>query len=140
MHKICFVCLGNICRSPMAKYMMIKKVSDLGLEKEYYIDSRGTSYEEEGNDLYPYAKEKLREKGIPFTRHFAKRLEKEDYDKFDIFYCMDDGNVSRAISILGGDPSHKVKKLLDRNILDPWYTGNFEEAYQDIEQGICKII
>ena len=89
--------------------------------------------------MYPPAQEKLREKGIPFSQHKAIRLEKEDYDKFDTFYCMEKRNYDRVLSILGGDPQEKVKLLLDRDISDPWYTGNFEVTYQDLYEGIQKI-
>lgn len=140
MKRICFVCLGNICRSPMAEFMMKEFVKREGKEKDYLIASRATSYEEDGNDCYPPAKEKLEEKGIPYTRHYATRLEKEDYDKFDVFYCMEDSNLSRVLSILGEDPQNKVKKLLDRDISDPWYTGRFEDTYQDLTEGIQKLL
>ena len=128
MRRICFVCLGNICRSPMAEFMM-RYFSN---EKDVVVASRGTSYEEEGNDMYPPAKEKLREKGIPFSKHKATRLEKEDYDRFDEFYCMEKRNYDRVLSILGEDSQEKVHLLLDRDISDPWYTGNFETTYQDL--------
>ena len=139
MTRICFVCLGNICRSPMAEFMMKNLIQKNGLSY-YKIESRGTSYEEEGNDLYPPAKEKLKEKGIPYSRHYAKKLEKEDYEKFDLFYCMEEANVFRCISIFGGDPSNKVKKLLERDISDPWYTGNFEKTYEALEEGILSLM
>ncbi len=138
MIRICFVCLGNICRSPMAEFMMRDIVGKMGLEKEYVIASRGTSYEEEGNDLYPPAKEKLVEEGIPFTRHFATRLEKEDYDQFDYFYCMDQNNIRGASRILG--TNHKIYPLLDRDITDPWYSGDFTKTYLDLCEGIQRII
>ena len=139
MHKICFVCLGNICRSPMAEYMMKDMASKKGLEKEYFIVSRGTSYEENGNDLYPPVKELFKEKNIPYGKHRATRLEKEDYSLYDVFYCMEERNLERAIQILGGDPYHKVKLLLDRDISDPWYTRDFHKAYDDILEGIKKV-
>ncbi len=139
MIKICFVCLGNICRSPMAEYMMKEYVRQLGLEKEYHIESRATSYEEEGSDLYSLAKKKLQEENIPFDKHVAKRLEKEDYSKFDYFYCMEEKNVESVLKIFD-DPMGKVKKLLDRDIADPWYTRNFDCTYLDLKEGIAKII
>ena len=140
MHKICFVCLGNICRSPMAEYMMKDIVHRKGIDKDYYIVSRGTSYEEDGNDLYPPVKELLDEKNILYSKHRATRLEKEDYNLYDVFYCMEESNRNRAIQILGGDPYHKVKLLLDRDIADPWYTRDFQKAYDDILEGLMKII
>ena len=88
MIKICFVCLGNICRSPMAEYIMKKKIKELDLDKEFLVVSRSTSYEEQGNDIYPPAKRKLEEKNIPYMNHCSTRLEKEDYYKYDYFICM----------------------------------------------------
>ncbi len=136
MRRVCFICLGNICRSPMAEFMMKYYTQN----KDVIIASRGTSYEEDGNDMYPPAKDILTKYHIPFTRHKATRLEVEDYDKFDEFYCMEERNLDRAISILGGDSKHKVKLLLDRDISDPWYTGDFQKTYEDLYEGIQKII
>lgn len=136
MKKICFVCLGNICRSPMAEFIMKSKVSP----KDYYISSRATSYEESGNDMYPPAKRKLDEENIPYTRHCATRLEKEDYDKFDVFYCMEEANINNCLRIFGSDKDNKIKKLLPKDIADPWYTNNFDIAYEEILQGINRII
>ena len=139
MIRICFVCLGNICRSPMAEFIMKDKVRKLGREKEFYIESRATSYEEDGNDMYPPAKNILASKGISYTRHFSKRLEKSDYEKFDYFICMEDSNI-RNISYIFDDYDNKVIKLLDRNISDPWYTGNFISTYNDLVEGIDELI
>ena len=134
MIRICFVCLGNICRSPMAEFIMKEQVKKRGLVDEFLIESRATSYEEEGNDMYPPAKKMLEEKNIPYTKHIARRLEKEDYSKYDFFICMEDSNVQRAVSILGSQD--KVRKLLNRDIADPWYTGEFLTTYQDLYEGI----
>ncbi|MBQ9019456.1 MAG: low molecular weight phosphotyrosine protein phosphatase [Bacilli bacterium] len=135
MMRICFVCLGNICRSPMAEFIMKDKISKLGRDKDFYIESRATSFEEDGNDMYPLAKKVLDEKGIPYTRHYAKRLEKADYNKFDLFICMEEANV-RNIKYIFDDPYGKVIKLLDRDISDPWYTGDFIKTYNDLDYGI----
>ena len=137
--RICFVCLGNICRSPMAEFIMKDKVKRLGLSDKFHIESRATSYEEEGNDMYPPAKRMLDSKSIPYTRHYAKRVEKEDYDKFDYFICMEDTNI-RNLKYIFDDYDNKVIKLLDRNIADPWYTGNFISTYNDLDEGIDKLI
>ena len=137
-NRICFVCLGNICRSPMAEYMLKEKLRMRGLLNNYYITSKATSYEEEGNDIYPPAKDKLREKKIPFDRHYAKRVEKDDLEKFDYFICMEDNNISNLQRIIGN--SDKIIKLLDRDISDPWYTGEFEKTYQDIDEGLDLLI
>ena len=133
-NRICFVCLGNICRSPMAEYMMKEKLRKRNLLDSFEIVSRATSYEEEGNDLYPPAKEKLREKGIPFERHYAKRVEKEDFHHFDYFVCMEEKNIRELQRIIG--KSDKIIKLLERDISDPWYTGEFEKTYQDLDEGL----
>lgn len=141
MIKICFVCLGNICRSPMAEFMMKKKIADLNLSNEFLITSKATSYEEQGNDIYPPAKRKLQEKNIPVAYHSATRLEKEDYNKYDYFICMEQRNIQSALRIFEKDPMNKVFRLLsNKDIADPWYTDNFEETYQDIEEGLNKLI
>lgn len=140
MIKICFVCLGNICRSPMAEYMMKKKLKDLNLEEEFQIVSRATSYEEEGNDIYPPAKRKLQEKNIPFSFHKSTRLEPTDYDKYDYFICMEQRNISNSLRILGNDINNKVFTLLDKDIADPWYTGNFDATYNDLDIGLDQLI
>ena len=118
----------------MAEFIMKEQVKKRGLVDEFLIESRATSYEEEGNDMYPPAKKMLEEKNIPYTKHIARRLEKEDYSKYDFFICMDDSNVQRAVSILGSQD--KVRKLLNRDIADPWYTGEFLTTYQDLYEGI----
>lgn len=139
MIRICFVCLGNICRSPMAEFIMKDKVKKLGLSDKFYIESRATSYEEEGNDMYPLAKEMLDSKNISYTRHYAKRLVMSDYSKFDLFVCMEDSNI-RNVSYIFNDTDNKVVKLLDRDIADPWYTGNFISTYNDLVEGIDLLI
>lgn len=139
MIKICFVCLGNICRSPMAEFIMKDKVKKLGIENNFLIESRGTSDEEYGNDLYPPAKRMLDEKNIPYTKHFAKQLLASDYEKFDLFVCMEDANI-RYIKYIFDDPDKKVIKLLDKDIADPWYTGNFINTYDDLVEGIDLLI
>ena len=138
MIKICFVCLGNICRSPMAEYIMKDKINKLNLN-DIYVTSRGTSYEEQGNDMYPPAKSELERHNIKYDRHKATRLEKEDYEEFDYFICMDDSNI-RSISYIFNDPKNKVIKLLDKNISDPWYTGNFTSTFNDLDTGIDILI
>lgn len=140
MIKICFVCLGNICRSPMAEYIMKKKLKDLNLENEYHIVSRATSYEEQGNDIYPPAKRKLTEENIPFSNHTATRLEKDDYDKYDYFICMEQRNITNTLRIFESDPNNKIFTLLDKDIADPWYTGNFDDTYNDLDIGLNKLI
>lgn len=138
MIKICFVCLGNICRSPMAEFIMKEKVKQLNLEKDFLIESRGTSYEEEGNDIYPPVKEILKKHHIPYNRHTATRLEEEDRDKYDKIICMEESNIKKAQLIL--KDSKKITKLLARDISDPWYTRDFETTYIDIQEGIEKLL
>ena len=123
----------------MAEFIMKDKVNKLGLSDKYIIESRATSYEEEGNDMYPPAKRILDEKSIPYTRHYAKRLEESDYSKFDLFVCMEDANI-RNIRYIFDDPDKKIIKLLDRDISDPWYTGNFISTYNDLIEGINKLL
>ena len=139
MTRICFVCLGNICRSPMAEFIMKDKVKKQCLSSEFLIESRATSYEEDGNDMYPPAKEMLNKMNIPFTKHRATRLEEDDYDKFDYFLCMEEANIRRTLNIFD-DPNGKVRKLLDRDIADPWYSGNFSKTYDDLCEGIDLLL
>ena len=144
MKKILFVCLGNICRSPMAEFIFKDMVKQAGLEKEYYIESAATSDEEYGNDVYPAAKQKLYEEGIPFTKRRARQMTKADYEKFDLICAMDLSNLRNIGYITGGDPEGKVSLLLDfagehRAISDPWYTRNFDDTFNDITRG-CEAL
>ena len=139
MIKICFICHGNICRSPMAEFIMKQKVKELNLENIFYITSKATSTEEIGNDIHYGTKRKLDEHNIPYTRHYASQVKKEDYENFDYFICMDDNNV-RNLSYIFDDPSNKVYKLLENDIADPWYTGNFDITYKDVEEGCRKFL
>lgn len=130
--RILFVCHGNICRSAMAEYICKYLRPDL------YCESRAVSYEEQGNDIYPDAKRCLNKHNIPFDRHYARRIEADDYDKFDKIYVMDRSNLSRISRIID-DYDKKVEMLNDRDIEDPWYTGNFEKVYNELVEGIKKI-
>ena len=138
MIRICFVCLGNICRSPMAEFIMKDKVNKLGLSDNYLIESRATSYEEDGNDMYPLAKRMLEDENVPYSKHRSTRLEISDLDKFDYFICMEDNNIINTKRIIGD--SSKIIKLLDRDIADPWYTGEFLSTYNDLTEGIDKLL
>ncbi len=147
--KIMFVCHGNICRSPMAEYVMRDMVKRRGLENEIQVASCATSTEEiwngVGNDLYPPARRKLQEKGIPAPGRQAVQLGKSDYLKYDLFVCMDSQNVRNALRILGNDPEGKVHKLLSfagdpSDVADPWYTGDFECTYRDVEKGCLALL
>ena len=140
MIKIMFVCLGNICRSPMAEFVLKDMVSKKGLSNEFYIKSSATSYEEIGNDIYCGARDKLIQKNIPFTKRKATRLTPGDYNKYDFIIGMEEANIRDIKRIVGEDKENKIYKLLDfsnnpRDIADPWYTGNFEVTYNDIVDG-----
>lgn len=139
MIKIVFVCLGNICRSPMAEAIMKRLVREHHLESNFLIESRATSIEESGNSVYPLAQEKLREKGIIDFFHKSQGFDKEEYDFFDYIIGMDDSNIQSLIRIVGSDQNKKIRKLIpNHEIADPWYTRNFEVAYQEIQSG-CEL-
>ncbi len=140
--KIAFICLGNICRSPMAEFVMKDLLAKVTSERIGNVEvySFGTSDCNHGYGIYPAARNMLDKKGIPYDRHFAKGLSKQQYDEFDYFLCMDSENVKDTCHILGH--KDKVYKLLDYtdmpgDVADPWYTGDFNSAYEDIERG-CK--
>lgn len=140
MIKVMFVCLGNICRSPMAEFVFKDMVKKRGLEKEFYIKSSATSSEEIGSDIHYGTKDKLTQKGVPFEKRKATKLKKEDYEKYDYIIGMEDKNIYNILRIVEEDSKGKVSKLLDfsnnpRDIADPWYTGNFEVTYNDVVEG-----
>lgn len=142
MIKVMFVCLGNICRSPMAEFVLKDLVRKKGLENEFYIESSATSYEEVGNDVHYGTLKKLNLLGIPVEHRSARRITKEDYLKFDYIIGMEERNVQNIIRIVGEDKDGKISRLLDfsknpRDISDPYYTGNFDKTYEDILEG-CK--
>lgn len=141
MTKVLFVCTGNICRSTMAEYVFKDMVKKAGREQEFYIDSAGTSREEEGNGVHYGTREKLRQQGIPCGNHRARQMTRKDYEEFDYLIGMDDGNIRGMRRIAGGDPDGKIYKLLEfsgssRNIADPWYTGNFDATWDDVTEGL----
>lgn len=140
MIKILFVCHGNICRSPMAEYVMKHLVNQRGYAGDFYIASAATSTEEIGNHIHYGTRNKLREVGIPTDDRVAVQLRKSDYDKYDFIIGMDEWNRRNMLRMLGKDPMGKVSLLLDftdhpRPIADPWYTGNFDETYDDVVEG-----
>ena len=145
MIKILFVCHGNICRSPMAEFVMKDMVKKAGLEDRIYVESAATTYEEIGNDIYPPAMRKLREKGIPFTHRAARRMTKNDYEKFDYIIGMDRENLRDMRMICGGDPEKKISLLpehagIHRDVADPWYTGNFDATWEDVTTGCAALL
>ena len=140
MTKILFVCHGNICRSPMAEFMMKKLVSDEGLADAFVIDSAATSTEELGNDMYPPAKRLLTAKGVPFTRRAARQICRRDYDYYDYIVGLDEYNIRNIHRFFGGDPEGKILMLLSRPVADPWYTGDFESTYNDLQEGLPLLL
>lgn len=140
MKKILFVCLGNICRSPMAEFIMKALVEGKGIGDEFYIESAATSREELGNPVYPPAKRVLQKRGINCELKRARQITAQDGDKFDYIICMDSSNVSNTKRILSSSNHSKIYKLLDftatpRDVADPWYTGNFSATENDVESG-----
>ena len=138
--RILMVCHGNICRSPMAEYVMKKLVNDAGLGNEYEIASAATSREEIGNPVYPPAKRELAKHGIGCAGHAARHMEREDYAHYDWLVGMEAVNLRNMNRICGGDPEGKIRLLLsfagkDQNSDDPWYTGRFSEVYEQIVEG-----
>ncbi len=140
MIRILFVCHGNICRSPMAEFMMKKLVADEGLADAFVIDSAATSTEELGNDMYPPAKRLLTAKGVPFTRRAARQICRRDYDYYDYIVGLDEYNIRNIHRFFGGDPEGKILMLLSRPVADPWYTGDFESTYNDLQEGLPLLL
>ncbi len=144
MKRIMFVCHGNICRSPMAEFVMKKLVKDKGLSSEFLIESSATSTEEIGNDIHPGTRRTLDKYSVPYTRREAVQLTRADYEKYDLFVGMDSANVRNMHRIFGSDPENKIKKLLEytgtsRDVADPWYTGDFSATWNDVTAG-CEAL
>ena len=138
MFKVMFVCLGNICRSPMAEFVFRKMVEDKGMGGLFYIQSAGTSSEEYGNPVYPPAQRELLKHGITCAGKRAKHLKREDFEKYDYFLCMDEKNLQNMRRLFGTDQKqYLLLSFTDRGgeVADPWYTGDFSTAYRDIQQG-----
>ena len=140
MIKVLFVCHGNICRSTMAESVLTHMVKQRHIDHLFEINSAATSREEIGNPPHHGTVNKLRQVGIPLIPHRAVQMTKADYEKYDYLIGMDDWNIRNMLRIAGGDPDHKIRKLLSfagsaRDIADPWYTGNFDETYDDIIEG-----
>ncbi|MBR2540261.1 MAG: low molecular weight phosphotyrosine protein phosphatase [Mogibacterium sp.] len=141
MKRILMVCHGNICRSPMAEFVLKDMVERKGIADEFEIASAATSREEIGNPVYPPARRKLAENGIGCSGHHARQITRGDYDHYDMIICMDDNNIRNTMRITGGDPDEKISLLLDytvrkgQQVADPWYTGNFDATWRDVTEG-----
>lgn len=142
MTKILFVCYGNICRSPMAEFVMKDLVRKAGLEKRFEIASAATSTEEIGNPVYPPAQRKLAEHGISCTGKVARQLKNSDFEAYDLLIGMDHSNLRSMYRICGGDYSEKMHLMMDYTdhpgeVADPWYTDDFEATWRDVLAG-CR--
>ena len=144
MIRILFVCHGNICRSPMAEFIMKYLVSEAERSNEFLISSVATTTEELGSDIYPNAKAELKKHGIPFEHRRARQIKSSDYNDWDLIIAMDEENLSDIQYIIGSDPEKKVRLLMsfageNKSVSDPWYTRDFFKAYKDIYRG-CKAL
>lgn len=144
MTRLLFICHGNICRSPMAEFVMQALIKQAGLSPSFQVASCATSREELGRDIHPGTRKKLLEMGIPFAPRKAVQLRSQDYSAWDHLIGMDRNNIRNAMKIFGSDPSHKLCLLLSfageqRDIADPWYTGNFDDTFADVMTG-CKAV
>ncbi|MCI6717275.1 MAG: low molecular weight protein-tyrosine-phosphatase [Bacilli bacterium] len=142
MPRIMFVCHGNICRSPMAEFIMKDLTKN---DSNFHIASSATSREEIGNSIYSPAKKILNMHHITYTNHYARQLEASDYDKYDYIIIMDTNNEYNIKRIIKSDPEHKIRKLLsfigsDTDVSDPWYTNEFEKCFQDIYKGCVGLL
>ena len=146
MIRVLFVCHGNICRSPMAEFVMKDMVKKRGLDDRFEIASAATSREEIGNPVYPPARRMLARHGIECGGHHARQMTREDYDRYDYIIGMDRANLRNICRITGGDPMGKVSLLLDhtsrpgQEVADPWYTGDFDETWQDVSEGCTGLL
>ena len=145
MIKILFVCHGNICRSPMAEFVMKDLVNKKGMADQFEIASAATSTEEIGNPVYPPAKRKLKEHGISCEGKTARQMTKEDYAYYDYIIAMDRLNLRNMPRFVGNDPDNKISLLMDftnhpGDVADPWYTGDFDATLNDVCEGCVGII
>jgi len=145
IRKILFVCHGNICRSPMAEFVLKDMVKKAGVSERFVIASAATSTEELGNPVHPGTRRKLQSVGISCAGKTARQLTRRDYDEYDMLIGMDVANIRNMRRMLGGDPEGKISLLLEyagksRDIADPWYTGNFEDTYADVVEGCAALL
>ena len=142
--KILFVCHGNICRSPMAEFVMKDLVEKNHRQNDFFIASAATSREELGNPVYPPARRIMEQHGIDCRGKYARQITMHDYEKYDLLIGMDKYNIANMKRFFGGDPENKISLLLqwaniDREVADPWYSGDFEATWQDVNTG-CKAL
>ena len=146
MHKILFICHGNICRSPMAEFLLKDIVNKRGLENDFEIASAATSREEIGNPVHYGTRNKLAQFGISVAGKHAVQVTKRDYEYYDLLLVMDSNNISNLRRVIGEDTQNKVHLLLDyterkgESIADPWYTGDFDVTYNDIMEGLAGLL
>ena len=145
MTKILFVCHGNICRSPMAEFLMKELVRQAGQAEAFCIASAATSAEELGNPVYPPVRRKLAEHGIDCTGKTARQLTRRDYEDWDLLIGMDEENMAGMRRLFGGDPDGKLHRLLEyaglhQDVADPWYTRDFDAAWQDVTVGCTALL
>lgn len=143
-YRILFVCHGNICRSPMAEFVMKDLVEKAGVGQQFLIESAATSTEEIGNSVYPPARRKLAEHGISCQGKTARQMTRLDYGRYDLLIGMDSWNIRNMRAISGGDPEGKIRMLMDYtnrpgDVADPWYTGDFEATWRDVLEG-CEAL
>ncbi|MBR5153144.1 MAG: low molecular weight phosphotyrosine protein phosphatase [Clostridia bacterium] len=145
MIRILFICHGNICRSPMAEFVMRNLVQEKGIADQFYIASAATSTEEIGNPVYPPAKRMLKDHGISCEGKTARQMTKADYDAYDYLIAMDRFNLRNMQRFVGDDPKGKVSLLMDHtarpgDVADPWYTGDFSVTWEDVNEGCFGIL
>ncbi|MDO4564193.1 MAG: low molecular weight protein-tyrosine-phosphatase [Clostridia bacterium] len=143
--RILFVCHGNICRSPMAEFVFKAMVGLAGRQDDFHIESAATSDDETGNPVYPPVRRLLEKHGLDCTKKRARRLVRQDYDRFDFIIGMDSENMAEMLRLFGGDPKGKVSRLMEfdgqiRDIADPWYTRDFDTTWEDVNRGCAGLL
>lgn len=145
MTRVLFICHGNICRSPMAEFVFKKMVRDCGRDADFEIASAAVSSEEEGNSVYPPVKRLLNAAGIDCSGKTARKMTVADYKYYDLLVAMDRTNIRNMHRICGGDPDNKMRLLMNYTgrggeVADPWYTGNFDVTWRDVNDGCAGLL
>ena len=138
MYKVLFVCHGNICRSPMAEFVLKDMVKKAGRSGEFQIASVATSREELGNPVYPPARREMNRHGVACEGHRARQITRADVEGYDYIYYMDSNNARNLARLFPGET--KFRPFLDRNVADPWYSGDFTQTWLDVQEGCTKIL